>query len=488
MRRVAILFPCADHDLNAVAPLWERDYEGCLASGAFDVALYDYSEHEEGPYNFLRSRFYVNPPAPIKSEWCILMGYEPRKSEHRCWLTAEDRKHALKHFGYRAIFYESPYLYESYEVAYSFVSKSNAAWTETRCSAICFDGRLLCAYPCGASGDGSVVAQSDIDKDRERLSGDFVIAEYVKLSDGTWELLEPLSNARTETLPLNVDPADFYEKLRKAIDEGQNLPEWAWCVAGNIVDENGYGSKKKTVHGTRYFAPGTKVYLLGDVGGNGWERPVVAGIPKKLDRYVAMYLSESKIENFHVEKVSSRPVLSAMASNALSDFYYGLANPAYTGWDDSLDSENLAALLAQSWCDERNEGPLDRSILDDEEWEQTKFLHFCEICGRQEYITGPEAQEEGWVYPSKIGDFAIVSPRLCGDCARIPGVEKMTLAHGADDDEWGRRDRRKGLLRAYINAEAKVFLDENLEEHCWDFRELVDKTKNFYKSRFNQAM
>ncbi len=487
MKRIAILFPCADHDLRAVDPSWKRDYEGCLASGAFDVALYDYSEFEEGPYNLLRSRFFVSSPAPIKSEWCILMGYAPNKSINRSWRTGEDRGHELKHFGYRAIFSEWPDQYEPYKVVCPFSSESDASRTETQCRAICFDGRLLHAYPIGTPGDGSVVTQSDIDEDRESLSGDFVVAEYIKLSDGTWELSKPLHNARTETLPPTVNAAGFYAKLRESIDKGQNLPEWAWCIVGSIVDENEYGTQKRIVHGTRYFTPGAKVYLLGDVGGNGWEKPVVAGIPKGLNRYVTMYLPGDKIEGVHVEKASCKPVLSALASNALSDFYYGLGNPAYMGWDDSFYSENSAVMIAESWRYQRKEGPLDRSILNDEKWHRTKFLHFCEICGKQEYITGREAREEGWVYPSEIGDFAVISPRLCGDCAKLPGVGKMTLARKINDREWGSGDRREDMLRVYISIEPKLFLDEHLEERCPDFRELVRETRSFYEKRFNKT-
>lgn len=44
------------------------------------------------------------------------------------------------------------------------------------------------------------------------------------------------------------------------------------------------------------------------------------------------------------------------------------------------------------------------------------FWHYCEVCGRKEFLTAEQAHDEGWDYPPKMGHFGLLSPRTCGDC------------------------------------------------------------------------
>lgn len=44
------------------------------------------------------------------------------------------------------------------------------------------------------------------------------------------------------------------------------------------------------------------------------------------------------------------------------------------------------------------------------------FWHYCEVCGKKEYITSEEAFNKGWDYPPNIGIFGLLGPRKCGSC------------------------------------------------------------------------
>ena len=44
------------------------------------------------------------------------------------------------------------------------------------------------------------------------------------------------------------------------------------------------------------------------------------------------------------------------------------------------------------------------------------FWHYCEVCGKKEYITAKQAFDAGWDYPPDIGQFGLLGPRKCGDC------------------------------------------------------------------------
>ena len=47
-----------------------------------------------------------------------------------------------------------------------------------------------------------------------------------------------------------------------------------------------------------------------------------------------------------------------------------------------------------------------------------KFLHICEVCGKQDILTPEEGFQAGWDYPPRY-PFKIISPRTCNKC----GVE-----------------------------------------------------------------
>ncbi len=48
------------------------------------------------------------------------------------------------------------------------------------------------------------------------------------------------------------------------------------------------------------------------------------------------------------------------------------------------------------------------------------FWHYCEVCGKKEYLTAQEAYDSGWDYPPNFGLFGMLSQRKCGDC----GIDK----------------------------------------------------------------
>lgn len=44
------------------------------------------------------------------------------------------------------------------------------------------------------------------------------------------------------------------------------------------------------------------------------------------------------------------------------------------------------------------------------------FWHYCEVCGKKEFITDEDAYKNGWDYPPKTGCFGMLGPRTCGKC------------------------------------------------------------------------
>ena len=48
--------------------------------------------------------------------------------------------------------------------------------------------------------------------------------------------------------------------------------------------------------------------------------------------------------------------------------------------------------------------------------ETEPFWHYCEVCGKKEFLTARDAHDSGWDYPPMMGEFGLLSPRTCGDC------------------------------------------------------------------------
>lgn len=51
-----------------------------------------------------------------------------------------------------------------------------------------------------------------------------------------------------------------------------------------------------------------------------------------------------------------------------------------------------------------------------ESMNERPFWHYCEVCGKKEFITAKDAHNNGWDYPPNIGHFGLLSPRTCGNC------------------------------------------------------------------------
>ncbi|MCH5267534.1 MAG: ATP-binding protein [Lachnospiraceae bacterium] len=51
-----------------------------------------------------------------------------------------------------------------------------------------------------------------------------------------------------------------------------------------------------------------------------------------------------------------------------------------------------------------------------ESMKERPFWHYCEVCGKKEFITAKDAFNGGWDYPPSHGAFGLLGPRTCGDC------------------------------------------------------------------------
>lgn len=91
---------------------------------------------------------------------------------------------------------------------------------------------------------------------------------------------------------------------------------------------------------------------------------------------------------------------------AIEDGKFHTANTVYT-----LEKENINPGFKE-WCGKHCEEELNK----DKRQENMLLRHICENCGKEEVLTSEEGYEKGWDYPPKMGSFAVISPRTCGNC------------------------------------------------------------------------
>lgn len=100
------------------------------------------------------------------------------------------------------------------------------------------------------------------------------------------------------------------------------------------------------------------------------------------------------------------------------------------------------------------------------------FWHYCEVCGKKEFITAQEAFDSGWDYPPKMGHFGLLGPRTCGGCLlkdtlfwRVNTDKKIPLPiviEGAlTSEELVTWKRIKGEPESLLDAEEKGDFNES---------------------------
>jgi hypothetical protein len=151
-------------------------------------------------------------------------------------------------------------------------------------------------------------------------------------------------------VPEGGSATEFYEKLEAEMKRGQDIPEWSWCLVGDIVKSHPFGQDKRKVFGTKHFRPGTKVYVVDAFWGQGADRCTALGIPRYTDHLIGVHMDTTLIENFRCEKVYDKDVLKAMFTNRLTEeFEKDRKTPVSTTyWDDGDEARASIERFAEA--------------------------------------------------------------------------------------------------------------------------------------------
>ena len=140
--------------------------------------------------------------------------------------------------------------------------------------------------------------------------------------------------------PINMEKKDRYWS-KVLISSFTDLPEWIWCLVGNIKESHEYGEEHEIRQGSKHFSGGTKIYCFPSHWGDGYENIHVMGKPRKSRNLIMIVLKRELIENFRLKQIYDKRVIEEM--------YCG----GWHGWDNTEESkQNIEQMV--SWlnnCD-----------------------------------------------------------------------------------------------------------------------------------------
>lgn len=386
MQRFSVVFEGAN---GLPLPGWEREYAGCLASGAFDVLVVDFealldgsavcprAPHHDTPtllrcgpmgqerYKRLAREFLRSGHKLVTDEWPIYSGVglgwfrgcnglptdEYKTDVVRIGLidrfggpsfgsdgggSVPPTTYVLRDDGYpdledgavRAVGYTSSArstalinrfreahegrimgeLFFEREEDLARVDGEEVRWRVFYCG-----GEPFCTLPPGSDlpevprpPEKAIEAFRHLSWDCF-YSVDFGLVAETAWRPGRWVCTRAL-DGQMGPLPRSA-PDDFYALLARSLAEVPRVPDWIWCLTGRVVDENETGEEHRVVHGTRHFAPGTKLYL----NVPHWDdRVTVIGVPRYSDRPTRISMGIDKIEDFAMERVSDHEIVAGI--------------------------------------------------------------------------------------------------------------------------------------------------------------------------------
>ncbi len=126
-------------------------------------------------------------------------------------------------------------------------------------------------------------------------------------------------------------------------------------------------------------------------------------------------------------------------------------------------------------CKEDEEKKKRQELL--ESMKTRPFWHYCEVCGKKEFITAQEAFDTGWNYPPHMGHFGLLGARTCKDCLlkdtlhwRVNSEKKVPIPVVVD----GMLTPAERITWRRIKSEPESLLEEETEEKLKEYTDCGD--------------
>lgn len=354
MPEMAVLFPSSPDDETVVTPVFETEYSACEGSSFFYPVLFN-----EYGFFFEGKPLSVSRTAQKKKQDCILrctVSSWGRDSTLLHGLKRAGFSLALEHVGDTGRPVQAALNHGSKE---SFLNLDRMAFSEglsnsNNCWRVFYyEGSPFYFCPMKECQDESASREPP----RELFTAvgnrrfDFFSAGIFLNEREEW-CVGDFRDGQASIIPERGNAEEFYCEFERVLRKGPFIPEWSWCVVGDIVGSHLIGEQKKRVRGSKHFRPGTKVYIAGMYWRYPFDRCTVLGVPRYSECLVGVVMDSRLIENFRYERVFDEDVLKAIWSNRLDE-------------DFEFDRKPLsAALVAIGGSTRRRRSRLPRRLRD----------------------------------------------------------------------------------------------------------------------------
>jgi len=100
--------------------------------------------------------------------------------------------------------------------------------------------------------------------------------------------------------------------MDRTLPPDEELPEWAFCIVGNVMDEHPVGEDKQIINGTKHFRPGARLFILDAFWGDAAENVIVMGQPRNRRNLIQIVIMRKSVHNFRVKQVYDKRVIRAL--------------------------------------------------------------------------------------------------------------------------------------------------------------------------------
>lgn len=309
---------------------WAAECFSLARTGRFHIAFFNYHDFIRGAD--LKVGVQNIPPilqsvSRISSEGPTLR-QKPLKRNNptllRCPYLGEEHYEKLEHdllrFGYRLVISNSTAHVYDKNIAADILFEKDICRTAFKNQPMTwrvffFDGTPFYKSPiaAGANEHEDIMPEPPeeaISAFAAALPGLFGTFDLAGKENGRWECSH-ITNGQFVGLPAKANSEEFASAFAGAVANTPRLPDWNWCLTAYVKDENELGEDHRIVHGTRHFAPGTKVWLHPP---NYWDgRAGAIGIPRYSNKLTRVILDTKKLKGFRAEKVYNKEILTALA-------------------------------------------------------------------------------------------------------------------------------------------------------------------------------
>ena len=202
------------------------------------------------------------------------------------------------------------------------------------------------------------------------------------------------------------------------------------------------------------------------------DEPIDIYVMLPTDDELRANLKESETCNEQDFEYIKKQIAEIEIPNAVEGFanVYAVTDGIIRELNSRLDPEILTKAMHELMKEEEEmrkaEQKKKQQEMQMDKMEEEGFWHYCEVCGKKEFLTSKAAFSAGWDYPGKHGiykrmpnyGFGTLAPRTCGECGIMDTLHIKLLAGKIGFEEMEGKNQK--IIERIMNEPASLLEEE----------------------------